>query len=82
MEPVTTGQIYYGAIPFVAIQCLMVALVIMFPSMVTHYKSTGPAADPKAIERQLQDLPLSGIDAPGAGGLPDLPPADFGLPGK
>src|SRR3954447_16424181 len=81
MQPVTTGQIYYGAIPFVAIQCLMVALAILFPRMVTHYKSTGPTVDPKAIERQLQDLPLPGLDAPGGGGgLPDLPPADFGPP--
>jgi tripartite ATP-independent transporter DctM subunit len=32
---VTTGQIYMGAIPFVLIQILMVALVIAFPSMVS-----------------------------------------------
>ena len=25
MEPVTTGQIYWGAVPFVIIQCIMVA---------------------------------------------------------
>ena len=32
---VTTGQIYWGAVPFVLIQMLMVALVIAFPSLVT-----------------------------------------------
>jgi TRAP-type mannitol/chloroaromatic compound transport system permease large subunit len=32
---ITTGQIYWGAVPFVAIQILMVALVIAFPSVVT-----------------------------------------------
>src|SRR5690606_26401103 len=37
-EGVTTGQIYWGAIPFVFIQCIMVALVILFPQMVMHYK--------------------------------------------
>ena len=31
IEPVTTGQIYRGAIPFVIIQLIMVALVIAFP---------------------------------------------------
>ena len=41
MEPVTTGQIYWGAVPFVVIQCIMVALVILFPQMVMHYKSSG-----------------------------------------
>ena len=32
---VTTGQIYWGAVPFVLIQCLMVGLIIAFPGMVT-----------------------------------------------
>jgi TRAP-type mannitol/chloroaromatic compound transport system permease large subunit len=35
-EPVTTGQIYWGAIPFVVIQVIMVALVIAFPQLVGH----------------------------------------------
>jgi tripartite ATP-independent transporter DctM subunit len=76
MEPVTTGQIYWGAVPFVVIQCVMVALVIAFPRMVTHYKSTGAKVDPAAIEKKLEEL-LPGFDAPG-GGLPGLP--DFGGP--
>ena len=50
MEPVTTGQIYWGAIPFVIIQCIMVGLVIAFPSMVMHYKS-GPVINPGKIRR-------------------------------
>jgi GntP family gluconate:H+ symporter len=33
-EPVTTGQIYWGAIPFVAIQVIMVGLIIFFPEIV------------------------------------------------
>ena len=33
--PVTTGQIYWGAVPFVLIQVLMVALVITFPNLVS-----------------------------------------------
>lgn len=32
---VTTGQIYWGAVPFVLIQILMVGLVIAFPGLVT-----------------------------------------------
>ncbi|MDX2220879.1 MAG: TRAP transporter large permease subunit [Burkholderiales bacterium] len=49
-EPVTTGQIYRGAIPFVAIQLLMVSLVIAFPQMVMVYKDPVPAADPAKTE--------------------------------
>ena len=57
---VTTGQIYWGAVPFVVIQCIMVVLVITFPQMVMHYKGTGTGVDPSKvkIEIQLPDDPL------------------------
>ena len=32
---ITTGQIYWGAVPFVVIQCIMVGLIIAFPGIVT-----------------------------------------------
>jgi GntP family gluconate:H+ symporter len=40
---VTTGQIYWGAVPFVLIQIIMVALIITFPGIVT--RDTGKAAE-------------------------------------
>jgi GntP family gluconate:H+ symporter len=45
IEPVTTGQIYLGAIPFVLIQLGMVAMIIAFPSLVStpHAASATPA---------------------------------------
>lgn len=67
MEPVTTGQIYWGAVPFVVIQCIMVALVIFFPQMVMHYKSTGTGVDPNKVK----------IEIPA---VEDLPPLDFAPP--
>ena len=77
MAPVTTGQIYWGAVPFVVIQCIMVALVITFPKMVTHYKGSTAELKPgeaqKMIEQQLQ---IPGLDGP-AGAPPGL---DFGKP--
>ena len=39
IKGVTTGQIYWGAVPFVLIQVLMVGLVIAFPQMVLVYKA-------------------------------------------
>src|SRR5207342_1111362 len=45
MDAVTTGQIYWGAVPFVVIQVIMVLLVITFPSMVMHYKGTASTVD-------------------------------------
>ncbi len=48
IEPVRTGQIYWGAVPFVCIQVIMVGLTIAFPGMVMHYK--GETVDPGQIE--------------------------------
>ncbi|MPZ54928.1 MAG: TRAP transporter large permease subunit [Rhizobiales bacterium] len=62
MEPVTTGQIYWGAVPFVVIQCIMVGLVIAFPAMVTHYKDTGPKVDPASINIEIPQIELPPID--------------------
>lgn len=79
IAPVTTGQIYWGAVPFVCIQILMVALTIAFPQMVMHYK--GPVVNPSDVEIVLP--PMGGVNQPG--GLPGLglpplgaPPADGG----
>ncbi|NIX77673.1 TRAP transporter large permease [Microvirga terricola] len=71
MEPVTTGQIYWGAVPFVIIQLIMVAIVVTFPQIVMHYKAAGPQVDPAAVQKKLDELLLPGLGAPG-GGLPGL----------
>ena len=64
MEPVTTGQIYWGAVPFVCIQLIMVALVILFPGMVTHYKSGGIQLDQNAVQQQFDNLAPPTSDLP------------------
>jgi tripartite ATP-independent transporter DctM subunit len=65
IAPVTTGQIYLGAIPFVFIQVLMVVLVISFPSMVMVYKSGEIKLDKKQIEQQFKNLtPAPALQAP------------------
>jgi TRAP-type mannitol/chloroaromatic compound transport system permease large subunit len=80
MAPVTTGQIYWGAIPFVVIQCIMVALVIMFPRMVLHYKDTTPVVDPSKVDIRIQS-PGFGKGAPGVPGGLQLPGGSpFGAP--
>jgi len=35
IAPVTTGQIYWGSVPFVIIQIIMVGLIITFPNLVS-----------------------------------------------
>jgi len=53
MPRVTTGQIYWGAVPFVLIQIVMIALVIAFPQMVMVYKAKESTVDPTKIQIQL-----------------------------
>ncbi len=66
MEPVTTGQIYWGAVPFVVIQCIMVGLVITFPQMVMHYKASASTIDPNKVKIEVPQF--------------DMPPLDFAPP--
>ena len=46
LEPVTTGQIYWGAVPFVIIQLIMVGLAIAFPADDHALQGHRPAIDP------------------------------------
>src|SRR5579883_3134397 len=57
IAPVTTGQIYWGSVPFVLIQVIMVALVIAFPGMVLASLDRGPKIDPNKIQIQVPDVP-------------------------
>jgi TRAP-type mannitol/chloroaromatic compound transport system permease large subunit len=76
MDPVTTGQIYWGAVPFVVIQVVMVGVVIAFPQLVMHYK--GKVVDPSTVEIKVPQLPT--LQAPGGGGLPKLGAPQLGAP--
>jgi len=60
--PVTTGQIYWGAVPFVVIQCIAVALVIAFPALVMHYKGEGSKIDPSKIEFEIPQPDMAPLD--------------------
>ncbi len=83
MEPVTTGQIYWGAVPFVVIQCIMVALVVFFPSMVMHYKASAVQLDQKAIDKQFDSIQIPGLGGTGLPGGFDLSaPPTIGAPPK
>ena len=59
---VTTGQIYWGAVPFVVIQLIMVITVIMFPGMVMHYKAGLSQIDPNKVQINIPQIDLPPID--------------------
>jgi tripartite ATP-independent transporter DctM subunit len=61
---IRSSDIYWGAIPWVFLQLILVAIVILWPGSVTYWLDKKPAVDPSKIDIQI-DLP----DAP--------PPLDF-----
>ena len=66
VKRVTTGDIYWGSVPFIIIQLLMVAAVLAFPQMVTHYKDVGTQLDPAEVQFGLDNV--YGDDGYGYGG--------------
>ena len=60
-KEVKTSDIYWGAVPFVAIQVIMVALIIAFPSLV----SVGKKTDMKENIELNIDMNQSGGGSPG-----------------
>jgi TRAP-type mannitol/chloroaromatic compound transport system permease large subunit len=63
MDGVTTAEIYWGAIPFVVIQVIMVGIVILFPGLVLGGLDNGPKVDPNKVKIELQ-APASEDTAP------------------
>ncbi|MGZ5266439.1 MAG: TRAP transporter large permease [Caldimonas sp.] len=68
---VTTGQIYWGAVPFVLIQVLMVGLIIAFPSLVSSGLTKEPTIDIDKAFREMQEAPKE----PASGASTSLAPA-------
>ncbi len=93
MDPVTTMQIYKGAIPFLIMQLVMVGVLIFVPSLVTGSLDKQVDVDMKAVGTQMLeqlDQDDRGNDAPpdfGAGAPAAAPSAQpgasdtAGLPG-
>jgi TRAP-type mannitol/chloroaromatic compound transport system permease large subunit len=81
MEPVTTGEIYWGAVPFVGIQILMVALVLLMPGLVIKAKPPVLREAPAATQPAAGQA-NAGPAGPRAGAiaLPPHPPTIEGAP--
>ncbi|HEY4201961.1 MAG TPA: TRAP transporter large permease subunit [Devosiaceae bacterium] len=91
IAPVTTGQIYMGAIPFVILQIIMIGIVIAFPQLVLQYKSGQTSVDASTIQLNVPmpdqggGNPYGNTAAPSFGGPPppsfgSPPPPGFGAP--
>jgi tripartite ATP-independent transporter DctM subunit len=73
IQPITTVQIYWGAVPFVVIQVIMVCIVIGFPGLVTGMLEK-LTVDPSKIEIKI---PTPEYESER---LQNAPPPDFGAP--
>jgi TRAP-type mannitol/chloroaromatic compound transport system permease large subunit len=79
MEPVTTMQIYRGAIPFLLIQLTMVGILIAFPQIVTGALDAKVQYNMENIGNQMRDSlggPASEGEAYGEEPAPIEKPAD------
>ncbi len=54
IKRVTIEEIYWGAVPFVLIQILMVGLIIAFPGLVSSGLTKDPTVDADTVMQQLQ----------------------------
>lgn len=68
---VKSSDIYWGAVPWIVLQLMLVVIVIFWPTSVTYFLEAPKAVDMNEVNRTLQDLKIPGID--------DIPPP-LGLP--
>jgi TRAP-type mannitol/chloroaromatic compound transport system permease large subunit len=56
MAPITTQQIYWGAVPYVIIQIIMVAILIFWPGLVLDSVHGAAKFDPSTIQIELPPM--------------------------
>src|SRR6202008_2943964 len=72
-KEVRSSQIYWGAIPWVVLQLIMVGIVIAFPQLVTAFLDKPSDVDPSTVNIEVQQEGRPADDAP---------PPDFSTPQK
>jgi len=75
-KEVKSSDIYWGAIPWVVLQVIMVGIVIAFPQLVTAFLDKGNNVDPNSITIELPKSDYEGKDQD------DQAPPDFSTPQK
>ena len=62
-KSIKTSDIYWGAIPWVCLQLVLVIIVILWPQSVTYWLDRGTGVDPNQINIQIELPPLE-LDPP------------------
>jgi TRAP-type mannitol/chloroaromatic compound transport system permease large subunit len=83
MQPVTTMQIYRGAVPFVLIQLVMVGLLIAFPGLVTGSLDKVQSYDLDKVGEQMREqLQPESNDTDGGYGANEEPGTEPAAPAE
>jgi len=59
---IKTSEIYWGAIPWVALQIILVVIVIFWPGSVTYWLDKPVGTDPSQIKIEIPPINLPPID--------------------
>ncbi len=61
-KEVKSSDIYWGALPWIGLQLLLVAIIIFFPQVVTYFIHRDVSLDRSTIERKLDALDVPALD--------------------
>ncbi|MEZ0302462.1 MAG: TRAP transporter large permease subunit [Hyphomicrobiaceae bacterium] len=53
---IKSSEIYWGALPWLGLQIILVAVLIFWPEMVTYWLDAGPTVDPNSIQIEMPNL--------------------------
>ena len=53
---IKSSEIYWGALPWLGLQIILVAVLIFWPEMVTYWLDGGPEVDPNSIQIEMPNL--------------------------
>jgi tripartite ATP-independent transporter DctM subunit len=76
-KEIKSSAIYWGAIPWVVLQVIMVAIVISWPGLVTAFLDKGNNVDPSKV-----NIEIPASDYGRKEGAEEEAPPDFGTPAK
>jgi tripartite ATP-independent transporter DctM subunit len=62
-KAVRSSDIYWGAIPWVIMQLILVAIVILWPASVTYWLGGQTKLDERAVEQRLRELGAPGAES-------------------
>jgi TRAP-type mannitol/chloroaromatic compound transport system permease large subunit len=69
-KEVKISDIYWGAVPWVVLQLILVGLLIFFPGLVTNFVSKPEVQDPTRIEIQLEQPAAPAVPTESSTGKP------------